>query len=75
LRMELSGSGVQVLEVVAGPINTPIQAEARLVPGAADALKRAPLGNSVTLAKLTVRALETCCRRWFAAGRSETPWP
>jgi short-subunit dehydrogenase len=58
LRLELFGSGVGVLEVVAGPIATGIQGEARLVPGAADALKRAPLGNPATLAKLTVRALE-----------------
>ena len=58
LRLELFGSGVSVLEVVAGPVATGIQGEARLVPGAADALKRAPLGDPATLARLTVRALE-----------------
>ena len=58
LRLELSGSGVQVLEVVAGPIATAIQAEARLVPGADELLKRAPLGKPATLARLTVRALQ-----------------
>ncbi len=58
LRLELSGSGVDVLEVVAGPIATGMQGEARLVPGAGEALKRAPLGDPATLAKLTVRALE-----------------
>ena len=58
LRLELAGSGVQVLEVVAGPIATGMQGEARLVPGAEEVLKRAPLGNPKTLASLTVRALE-----------------
>ncbi len=58
LRLELSGSGVQVLEVVAGPIATGMQGEARLVPGADELLKRAPLGKPDTLARLTVRALE-----------------
>ena len=58
LRLELTGSGVQVLEVVAGPIATAIQGEARLVPGVEDMLKRAPLGSPATLARLTVRALE-----------------
>ena len=58
LRLELSGSGVHVLEVVAGPIATGIQGEARLVPGADELLKRAPLGKPATLARLMVRALE-----------------
>ena len=58
LRLELSGSGVLVLEVVAGPVDTPIQAEARMVPGAEDALKIVPVGDAATLAKLTVRAIE-----------------
>ncbi len=58
LRLELSGSGVHVLEVVAGPIATGMQGEARLVPGADELLKRAPLGKPATLARLTVRALE-----------------
>ncbi|HEX2090514.1 MAG TPA: SDR family NAD(P)-dependent oxidoreductase [Actinomycetota bacterium] len=58
LRLELYGTGVHVLEVIAGPVATGMQGEARLVPGAEEVLKRAPLGNPQTLAKLTVRALE-----------------
>ena len=58
LRLELTGSGVNVLEVVAGPVDTAMQAEARMVPGAEAALKMVPLGSADTLAKLLVRALE-----------------
>ena len=58
LRMEAHGSGVQVVEVVAGPIATAMQGEARLVPGVEQALKRVPVGDPATLAKLTVRALQ-----------------
>ena len=58
LRMELHGSGIDVLEVVAGPVATGMQGEARLVPGLEQALKRAPLGDPATLARLTIRALE-----------------
>ncbi len=58
LRIESHGSGVQVIEVVAGPIATGIQGEARLVPGVEQLLKRAPLGDPATLAGLTVRALQ-----------------
>jgi uncharacterized protein len=58
LRLELEGSGVHVLEVIPGPVDTAIQGESRLVPGFAEATQRAPLGDSAQLARLTVRAIE-----------------
>jgi uncharacterized protein len=58
LRLELAGTGVHVLEVVAGPTDTAVQGESRLVPGFADVTRRAPLGSPDRLARLVVRALE-----------------
>jgi short-subunit dehydrogenase len=58
LRLELHGSGVHVLQVVPGPVDTAVQAETRLVPGAAEALARAPLGTPEDLAPRVVRAIE-----------------
>lgn len=58
LRIEASGSGVQVLEVIAGPVATGMQGEARLVPGVEKVLQFSPVGDPATLAKLTLRALE-----------------
>jgi short-subunit dehydrogenase len=58
LRLELTGSGVHVLEVIPGPVDTAVQAETRLVPGAGEVLDRAPLGDAPALARLAVRALE-----------------
>jgi short-subunit dehydrogenase len=63
LRTELHGSGVRVLEVIPGPIDTAIQAESRLIPGAAIVLSRTPVGSAEKLARLTVRALERGRRR------------
>jgi short-subunit dehydrogenase len=58
LRLELTGSGVHVLEVIPGPVDTAVQAETRLVPGAGEVLDRAPLGGAPALARLAVQALE-----------------
>jgi short-subunit dehydrogenase len=58
LRTELHGSGVHVMEVIPGPIDTAIQAESRLIPGAEIVLSRTPMGSPEKLARLTVRALE-----------------
>lgn len=63
LRLELAGSGVHVLEVIAGPIDTAIQGEGRLIPGFAQAVRMVPLGRPDTLAQLIVRALERRRRR------------
>lgn len=58
LRLELTGSEVHVLEVIPGPVDTAVQAETRLVPGADKVLDRAPVGSPETMARLAVRALE-----------------
>jgi uncharacterized protein len=67
LAMELAGSGVHVLEVVPGPVDTAVQGETRLAPGIARMLDRVPLGDARTLARLVVRALER--------GRSRLVYP
>ena len=58
LRLELIDSGVQVLEVIPGPVDTAIQGESRLVPGFQAATRRMPMGDAAELARLVVRALE-----------------
>lgn len=59
LRLELNGSGVHVLEVTPGPTETALLAGARRdVPGAGAAMAWGPRGNTETLARLVVRALE-----------------
>jgi uncharacterized protein len=60
LRLELVGSGVHVVQVVAGPTATPSQAPMRLVPGAEETLRRwfGEIGDPRTLAGLVVTALE-----------------
>jgi uncharacterized protein len=63
LRLELTGSGVHVLEAVVGPTDTAIQAETRLIPGVDSVLGRAPLADPERLAAAIVRALERGRRR------------
>jgi short-subunit dehydrogenase len=58
LRLELQGSGVHVLEVIPGPVDTAVQGETRTIPGAEAMLSNAPLGQPGTLARLIVRALK-----------------
>src|SRR5437588_1732913 len=58
LRLELIDSGVQVLEVIPGPVDTAIQGESRLVPGFEAATRRVPMGDAAELARRVVRALE-----------------
>ena len=58
LRLELTGSGVHVLEVVAGPTDTAVQGESKLIGGAAEMLKNAPMGKPDELARRIARALE-----------------
>jgi len=58
LRLELHGSGVHVLEVMAGPIETALLGWVRRsVPGAATAMAWGPRGNPDTLARLVIRGL------------------
>lgn len=62
-RLELTGSGVHVLEAVVGPTNTAVQGESRLIPGARDAMRSAPLGDPACLATLIVRGIRQQRRR------------
>ncbi len=58
LRQELAGSGIHVLEVIAGPVETAVQVGLReLVPGARRALTLGPMGEPDELARRVVRAL------------------
>ena len=63
LAMELHGSGVHVVEVIPGPVDTAVQGETRLIPGIARVLDRSPLGDPQVLAARVVRALERGDRR------------
>lgn len=63
LRLELTGSGVHVLEVVVGPTNTAVQGESRLIAGAEEAMGSAPLGEPDRLASLIVAAIGRRRRR------------
>ena len=58
LALELQGSGVKVLEVIPGTVDTAMQAEQLEVPGADEIAKRSPLGKPEKLARLLVRALQ-----------------
>ncbi|MFT4189544.1 MAG: SDR family NAD(P)-dependent oxidoreductase [Aeromicrobium sp.] len=56
LRME--SPGTLVLEVVPGPVDTPVQAEVRLIPGSAAVLDRFPMGSAEACANRIADALE-----------------
>ena len=58
LRLELSGSGVHVLEAIPGPVDTAVQGETRLVPGIERMLDRVPLGDAGEMARRIAGALE-----------------
>src|SRR4051794_8105699 len=58
LRLELSGSGVHVLEAIPGPVDTAVQGETRLVPGIERMLDRVPLGDAGEMARRIADALE-----------------
>ena len=57
LRLELRRSGVQVLEVIPGPVATPIYGESQLVPGLTKAMGAIRPGSPDVLARRVVRAL------------------
>jgi uncharacterized protein len=63
LRMELHGSGVHVLEVIPGPVDTAVQGETREIKGADEMLRLAPMGDPRKLAALIVSAIERGRRR------------
>ncbi|GAB09559.1 putative oxidoreductase [Gordonia araii NBRC 100433] len=56
LRMELPDT--LVIEVIPGPVDTPVQAEIRLIPGSARVLDRLPMGGAEVLARRIAKALE-----------------
>src|SRR3954454_2151186 len=58
LRLELSGSGVHVLEAIPGPVDTAVQGETRLVPGIERMLARVPLGDAAEMARRIADALQ-----------------
>ena len=69
LEMELAGSGVLVVEVVPGPVDTAVQGETRLLPGIERMLDRMPLGDPEVIAVRIVRALQRGKRRVIYPGR------
>jgi uncharacterized protein len=58
LRMELSKSGVRVIEVPFGVLDTPGSFENRNLPGVARWLDSGPIGSAETAARLVIAALE-----------------
>jgi uncharacterized protein len=58
LAMELQDSGVHVMEVLPGPVDTAVQGETRLAPGIERMLKRVPLGDAATMARRIADGLE-----------------
>jgi uncharacterized protein len=70
LAMEMIGSGVHVMEVLPGPVDTAVQGETRLAPGIGRMLDRVPLGDPAELARRIVRALEQGRSRLIYPGRT-----
>jgi len=68
LRLELRGSGVHVLEVIPGPVDTPIYGESHLVPGFEAAARGLRPGRPDALAKRVVRALRRERKRLIYPG-------
>jgi len=58
LAMELADTGVHVMEVIPGPVDTAVQGETRLAPGIERVIDRVPLGDPAELAALIVAGLE-----------------
>lgn len=63
LAMEMSGTGVHVMEVLPGPVDTAVQGETRLAPGIDRMLGRMPLGDASTMATRIVAGLQRNRRR------------
>lgn len=58
LRLELQGSGVHVVEMIPGPVDTAVQGETRLIPGIDKLLKPLGMGSPERAAALLVDAIE-----------------
>jgi short-subunit dehydrogenase len=63
LALELQGSGINVLEVIPGTVDTAMQREQHEVPAGKEMVERSPLGKPEILARLLVRALRRDRRR------------
>jgi short-subunit dehydrogenase len=63
LAMELQDSGVHVMEVLPGPVDTAVQGETRLAPGIERMLNRIPMGDATTMARRIADGLERRRRR------------
>jgi uncharacterized protein len=63
LAMEMTGTGVHVMEVLPGPVDTAVQGETRLAPGIDRMLGRMPLGEAATMASRIITGLERNRRR------------
>lgn len=74
LRLELRGSGVQVLEVIPGPVDTPIYGESQLVPGLMKAMGGVRPGNPEVLARRVIRALHRDRARIVYPGTLRLPY-
>jgi short-subunit dehydrogenase len=74
LRMELVGSGVHVLHVIPGPVDTAVQGETRLIPGIERMLSRTPMGNARVMADRIVRSLEGRKNRLIYPRRTAIAW-
>lgn len=70
LAMELSGSGVHVMEVLPGPVDTAVQGETRRAPGIERMLRRVPLGDAAEMARRIVDGLERRRKRVIYPRRS-----
>jgi short-subunit dehydrogenase len=70
LAMELVDSGVHVIEVIPGPVDTAVQGETRLAPGIERMLDRTSLGDPAVLARLIIRAVERGWKRVIYPGRA-----
>ena len=74
LRLELRSSGVHVLEVIPGPVDTPIYAESHLVPGFDTAMRGLRPGQPDTLARRVIRALRRDRTRVIYPGVLRVPY-
>jgi short-subunit dehydrogenase len=63
LALELLDSGVHVMHVLPGPVDTAVQGETRLAPGIERMLARSPMGDAGEMARRIVRGLERGSRR------------
>lgn len=63
LRLELQSTGIDVMELLPGPVDTQFLSEAAHAPGAGHILKNLPIGTADALATAAVRAIARGRRR------------